>query len=209
MADLGHPMVKQLQVATLLSHLACADEDNALNALQHERWEEARQQVPARDTSLANSAGIMLGPDYHGSLTRPGLSLYGGIPRSELAQHIKPVVKPQAVIMQVRHVSAGESIGYNATFTARSAMRLGVVAIGYADGYLRAWSGKGTMRSGDHTLPVLGRVSMDMTVVDLTHAPQAGEGDWLDLAYDLPSAAETSGLSQYELLTLLGQRFTR
>jgi alanine racemase len=89
-------------------------------------------------------------------------------------------------------------------------MRVGVVSLGYADGYLRCWSGKGMLRSAEgQETPVLGRVSMDMTVVDLTHAPALHEGDWLEVAYDLPGAAQISGLSQYELLTLLGRRFAR
>jgi alanine racemase len=111
--------------------------------------------------------------------------------------------------MQVRTISAGQSIGYNATFVAKRAMRVGVVALGYADGYLRCWSGKGVMRAGDARLPVLGRVSMDMTVIDLSAAPDLGEGNWVGLDYALPEAARISGLSQYELLTLLGRRFAR
>ncbi len=209
MADLGDELVGGLDVVTLMSHLASADEDSPLNAVQLARWQQACAQVSSRDTSLANSAGIMLGEAYHGTLTRPGLSLYGGVPRGELAPHIRRVVQPQAMLMQVRDVAAGESIGYNATFTASQPMRAGVVAIGYADGYLRAWSGKGMMKSGTVHLPVVGRVSMDMTVIDLAAAPQLQEGDWVDMAYDLPFAAEVSGLSQYELLTSLGRRFGR
>ena len=74
---------------------------------------------------------------------------------------------------------AGETIGYNATFIAPVPMRVGAIALGYADGYLRCWSGKGLFRAKGHELPVLGRVSMDLTVVDLTHAPDVGEGDWI------------------------------
>ena len=89
-------------------------------------------------------------------------------------------------------------------------MALGAVSLGYADGYLCTWSGGiGVMRHGDNALPVLGRVSMDMTVIDLTAAPQLVEGDWVDIDYALPQAAALSGLSQYELLTVLGRRFAR
>ena len=111
--------------------------------------------------------------------------------------------------MQVRDVEAGESIGYNATFVATRPMRIGTISIGYADGYLRCWSGKGTFHAAGRTLPVLGRVSMDMTVMDLSNAPDLGEGDWVAADYALAQAAEASGLSQYELLTLLGDRFSR
>jgi alanine racemase len=84
-----------------------------------------------------------------------------------------------------------------------------VVSLGYADGYLRGWTGKGVLRHGEADLPLLGKVSMDMVVVDLAAAPHLREGDWLDVPYSLPEAAEISGLSQYELLTTLGRRFRR
>jgi alanine racemase len=88
-------------------------------------------------------------------------------------------------------------------------MRVGTIALGYADGYLRCWSGKGAMLHEGRRLPVLGRVSMDMTVIDLANAPDLKEGDWVKAEYSLPEAAATSGLSQYELLTSLGRRFAR
>lgn len=209
LADLGDPVLQGLQIDVLHSHLASAEEDSPLNDLQRRRWDEARSHVPHSRASLANSAGLMLGADYHGDLTRPGIALYGGVPCAALTEHIRQVARPEAVIMQVRKIAAGDSIGYNATFTAPTAMRVGVISLGYADGYLRCWSGKGTMLSGEARLPVLGRVSMDMTVIDLSAAPQFREGDWVTADYDLPDAAAVTGLSQYELLTSLGRRFPR
>lgn len=209
LADLGDPVLQGLQIDVLHSHLASAEEDSPLNDLQRRRWDEARSHVPHARASLANSAGLMLGADYHGDLTRPGIALYGGVPCAALTEHIRQVARPEAVIMQVRKIAAGDSIGYNATFTAPTAMRVGVISLGYADGYLRCWSGKGTMLSGEARLPVLGRVSMDMTVIDLSAAPQFREGDWVTADYDLPDAAAVTGLSQYELLTSLGRRFPR
>lgn len=210
LADLGDPMIARLEVDVLLSHLASADEDVVLNARQCTRWEEARRMVPHRRSSLANSAGIALGEAYHGDLTRPGLSLYGGVPRRELEGRIAQVARPMAAVMQVRNIEAGEGVGYNATFIAPRAMRIGVVALGYADGFLRCWSqGKGVLLRNGRRLPVLGRVSMDMVDVDLAGADDVREGDWLEVEYSLPQAAAASGLSQYELLTLLGDRFAR
>ncbi|HQV02736.1 MULTISPECIES: alanine racemase [unclassified Novosphingobium] len=209
MADLAAPAITTLNIRTVHSHLASADEDSPLNAQQLSRWRWACAQIGQGEVSLANSAGIMLGSDFHGDLTRPGLALYGGVPSIALASEIRQVAFPEAAIMQVRTVNAGEGIGYNATFVAERDMRVGVVAMGYADGYLRCWSGKGVMRADDAHLPVLGRVSMDMTVIDLSAAPHLGEGDWVGLDYTLPEAARISGLSQYELLTLLGGRFAR
>lgn len=209
-AELADPLVQALDVDVLHSHLAASEEpDNPLNARQLDRWTAARRALRHRRAALANSGGIMLGAAYHGDLTRPGIALYGGVPCAALDGVIAQVVTPQAALLQVRDVGMGEGVGYNATFIAPRAMRIGAVSLGYADGYLRCWSGKGELRHGDAVLPVVGRVSMDMTLVDLSAAPMLREGDWLDVAYALPAAATTSGLSQYELLTLLGRRFLR
>ncbi len=209
MTVLGDPALASLKIDVLHSHLASADENVPLNALQLSRWEEARRALPHARASLANSAGIVLGSGYHGDLTRPGLALYGGVPRAEFAGQIAQVARPMAAVMQVRALAAGEGVGYNQVFTAPRAMRAGVIALGYADGFLRCWSGKGVARWQGQALPVLGRVSMDMTVIDLSEAPLIREGDWVEIDYALPEAAFASGLSQYELLTLLGTRFAR
>lgn len=209
MAEIGGDAVKRLEIDVLMSHLASAEEDVPLNELQRQRWAEAKAALSFRRSSLANSAGIVLGSAYHGELTRPGLSLYGGIQRKQLETQIRQVVRPMAAILQVREIEAGESVGYNATFVAAQRTRVGTIALGYADGYLRCWSGKGVILSGGRRLPVLGRVSMDLTSIDLTDAPDLREGDWVEAEYSLPKAAAVSGLSQYELLTLLGRRFSR
>ena len=210
LAEIGDETIGRLDIDVLHSHLASAEEDVALNELQRSRWEDARREIGHAHASLANSAGIALGAAYHGDLTRPGLSLYGGVQRRELEGRIRQVVRPQAAILQVRHVPAGDGLGYNGTYVASVPMRVGTIALGYADGYLRCWSGKGTMRSHDgRALPVLGRVSMDMTLIDLTDTPDLREGDWVEVDYSPVEAAARSGLSQYELFTLLGSRFAR
>ena len=198
-----------LQIATLMSHLACADEDVAMNALQRDRFAAVAAAVPARRYSLANSAGVCHGKDYAFDLVRPGLALYGGIARDEAAGHIAQVVFPQAEVVQRRTVRVGESVGYGATFVACAETEVAIVNIGYADGYLRCFAGVGSASAGDAVLPLVGRVSMDLVALDAGAAPQLGEGDWVTLAYHLPAAARASGLSQYELLTGLGARFDR
>ncbi len=209
MEDLSHEAIRALDVDILMSHLASADEDVSLNRSQLERWNAARAQLQHRRASLANSAGIALGKQYHGDLTRPGLSLYGGVPRVELEGEIRQVIIPQAAIMQVREIGEGDGIGYNSMFRAAGPMRIAAVAMGYADGYLRCWSNAGFFCAGEHRLPVLGRVSMDITMVDISSAPDLREGDRVSAEWALPAASEASGLSQYELLTLLGRRFAR
>lgn len=205
--EVGDPLVARLQVETLMSHLASADEDSPQNEAQKKLFEAVAPSVPHRERSLANSAGIALGRDYAFDITRPGLALYGGVPRPELAGEIRQVAHPQAAVLQLRDLSPGDSVGYGATFTADRPMRAATVSLGYADGFLRCWANRGALRFGEASLPLLGRVSMDMVVVDSSAAPGLREGDWLDAPYDLPQAAERCGLSQYELLTTLGRRF--
>lgn len=207
--DLGGELIGRLDIVCCNSHLASADEDVPQNATQLAIFRQVRAAVRARRYSLANSAGIALGPDYHFDLTRPGLALYGGIARPELRGAIRQVAFPEAAVLQVRGLSPGDRVGYNATFVADRPMRVGIVSVGYADGYLRCWSGKGGFLRDGERLPVVGRISMDMTAIDLTGARDCREGDWLGIDYRPEEAARVSGLSQYELFTLLGRRFSR
>ncbi len=198
-----------LTIETLISHLACADEDVAMNGQQREVFASLRGRTGARRMSLANSAGIGLGEGYHFDLTRPGLALYGGLPRPDMAGHLRQVARPEAQILQRRLVPAGETVGYNATWTAPADTEVAILNLGYADGYRRALSGLGAAIVDGEKLPVLGRVSMDLLAVDVTARPDLGEGDWLAMDYDLAAASAASGVSQYELLTGLAQRFAR
>jgi alanine racemase len=198
-----------LNVDTLHSHLACADEDDPLNEMQLERFRAVASAVQAKRYSLANSAGIGLGRDYSFDLVRPGISIYGGIQRSEFEGHVRQAARVEAQIVQRRTIPTGESCGYGATFVAREDTEAAVLNIGYADGYLRGFSSHGSAFAGEYALPVLGRVSMDLIGVGVDAAPGLKEGDWLEIDYDLPSASKQSGLSQYELLTALGSRFER
>jgi alanine racemase len=198
-----------LSIDTLHSHLACADEDDPLNAMQLERFRAVVSSVPARRYAFANSAGICLGRDYSFDLVRPGLSLYGGIPRPEAEDNVRQVARLEAQVVQRRIIPAGESCGYGATFIADEDTEAAIVNIGYADGYLRGFSSRGSAFAGEFALPVLGRVSMDLVALGCDAAADLREGDWVEIDFDLPSASKQSGLSQYELLTTLGSRFER
>jgi len=198
-----------LNIVTLHSHLACADEDHPLNAVQLERFRSAVKGMRARRYSLANSAGILLGRDFSFDLVRPGLGLYGGLPRPEARNHIRQVAHLEAQIVQRRTIKAGESCGYSALFVAARDTEAAIVNIGYADGYWRGFSARGSGRVGEVSLPVLGRVSMDLVALGCDDVPGLAEGDWVSIDFDLEQAAEASGKSQYELLTGLGQRFER
>jgi len=202
-------LLEGLEIHTLHSHLACADEDSPMNAVQRDRFAAVAATVNAGRYSLANSAGICLGRDYAFDLVRPGLALYGGIPRDEAVGHIAQVAFPEAEVVQRRLIKAGETCGYGATWTADGDTEAAIINIGYADGYLRCFAGKGSASFGGRQLPLIGRVSMDLIALDAGAAPDLREGDWVTLDYDLPSAAEASGLSQYELLTGLSDRLER
>ena len=194
-----------LKIETLMSHLACAEEDSPMNGEQRAAF--GAIPTSARRRSLANSAGICLGGHYAFDLTRPGLALYGGAPRSEATEHIRQVAFPEAQVIQRRRVAAGGSIGYGATFVASHEIEVAILNIGYADGYLRSFSSRGCC--GDGRFPVIGRVSMDLIAIDVTSDTSLAEGDWVGVDYDLPRMSVVSGLSQYELLTGLGQRLER
>ena len=206
--DVADGLLDGLTIDTLMSHLARADEDSAMNERQRTRFAALAGRTRAKRMSLANSAGITLGTGYHFDLTRPGLALYGGLPVAALGEAIRPVVRIEAEVLQRRTVAFGESVGYNATWIAPAETQVAIVNLGYADGYWRGFSDTGTAFTAVAALPVIGRVSMDLVALDVSHADVA-EGDWIAFDPDLPRAAAASGMSQYELVTGLGHRFDR
>jgi alanine racemase len=207
-ADVAAGLLDGLEIDTLMSHLACGDEDVPRNDSQRAAFAALAGVTSARRMSLANSAGIALGSAYAFDLTRPGIALYGGRQR-EAHAGIRQVATPEAQVIQRRLVKAGEIVGYNATFTAAKDVEIAILNVGYADGYLRCFSGKGRAWASGRAVPVIGRISMDLTAVCVDAAPEVREGDWVRLDYALPETAALSGLSQYELLTGLGSRFER
>lgn len=207
--EAGDPRIAALAVDMLMSHLASADERTAMNRMQAELLREAADVVPHRRLSLANSAGIGLGEAYAFDLTRPGIALFGGVPRPELAEHVRPVVRIEARLLQCRNLAPGEGVGYNATFIASTHMRVGTVSIGYADGFLRSRGRGAALVHEARALPVLGKVSMDMVVVDLAAAPDLRPGDWLDVPWNPADPAQLGDLSAYEMLTVIGARLRR
>lgn len=206
-ADVAAGLLDGLAIETLMSHLASADEDVPQNERQREAFASLVGRTSAKRMSLANSAGICLGAEYRFDLTRPGLALYGGVPRPEAEGHIAQVARPEAQIVQRRRIAAGDTVGYNATFTADRAMELAILNLGYADGYLRGFSNRGS--AGGGRFPVIGRVSMDLIAVAVDAEPGLGEGDWVPLDFSLPEASRQSGMAQYELLTMIGHRYER
>ncbi len=208
-------LLEGLAIDFHMSHLACAEEtDNPMNARQLEDFRAARARLPAAAASLANSSGIFLGPDYHFDLARPGAALYGVNPTPAAPNPMGQVIRLRAKILQIRDIDAPQSVGYGATHCAGGPTRLATVGVGYADGYLRSLSNRGSAFIGGERVAVVGRVSMDLITLDVTGvAPEkARPGAWVDLIdprHGPDSLAAEAGTIGYEILTALGRRYHR
>lgn len=202
-----------VEVTAVLSHLACAeDAAHPMNARQRERLASAAALFPGVRVSLANSAGVLLGPDYAFDEVRPGIALYGGGPRGATDPRLRPVATLTAPVLQVRTVRPGESVGYGAAFTAERTLLVAVVAAGYADGVLRAGAPGLYGFLDGRRLPVLGRVSMDLLALDASDQPAARPGAPVELIgpnVPLDEVAAACGTLAYEVLTRLAPRAER
>ena len=210
----------------VMSHFACADDPkHPLNAHQIKIFAGLKPSFPGIEASLANSAGIHLGPAAHHQLTRPGIALYGGEPVNGVANRMRCVVTAETRVLVVRQAKAGETVSYGATHLLTRDSRIAICGAGYADGYPRAGSGAGvplrsTVPNGASAaingirIPVIGKITMDLTMFDVTDLP--GEaikaGDWVELlgpTVTLEEASEAAGTVSYEMLTSLGHRYSR
>lgn len=210
----------------VLSHLHSGDSTDAeSNRHQLDLFQKVSAAFEGVESSLAASAGIHLGPHYHFDLTRPGIALYGGTATQAMSQPLRTVVTAEARIVQIRTAKAGETVSYGGTHRLQRDSRLAIAAVGYADGYLRSLSGSGiplrnAVHGGaaayydGHHLPVLGRITMDLTVFDATDLPARSlqTGDYLELIgpnMPIDTVAEAGGTIGYELLTGFGLRYER
>ncbi len=211
---------KALYIKLLVSHLACSDEvGHPMNAKQLAAFNEHRKMLPEVPTSFANSSGIYLGGDYAHDLVRAGVALYGGNPLPGKPNPMKTVVTLQAKVMQTRFVKKGDTIGYNARWTAPYDSRIALLGAGYRDGIPRRLSstrsdGPAQVFIAGRRVPIVGRVSMDMMACDVTDIP-AGDISRGTLAeifgphISVDEAAASAGTISYELLTHLGNRYHR
>ena len=208
-------LLERLDVRYVLTHFACADEpEHRLNDEQLRRFDALRAQLPACKTSIGNSAAIFGDERHRGDLVRPGIALYGGNPFSDRPNPLEAVVTLKARILQIRDVDEALTVGYGATYGAVPPARLAVVGVGYADGYPRALSNVGTAAVQGTRVPVVGRVSMDLTCIDVSALPasEVRTGDWVELigpTVTLDEVAEAAGTISYEILTRLGPRLHR
>jgi alanine racemase len=199
----------------VISHLACADEPaHPLNEIQRARFAAARGRLGHVTASLAASSGIFLGRDFHLDFVRPGAALYGVNPQPGDLNPMRQIVHLKGRILQIREVDRGESVGYGAAHLMGASGRLATVAVGYADGWLRSLSPRGSGRLGGKRVPLLGRVSMDLVVFDVSDVDPVltRPGEFIELLsedYGVDAAAADAGTIGYEILTALGRRYHR
>ncbi len=209
-----------VDIRLLVSHLARGDElGETMNHDQLATFETVRRSLPSVPASLANSPGIFLGPRFRFDLVRPGLGLYGGNPLAEGQNPFRTVVRLMARVLQVKSIEPGEAVGYGSTWRASRPTRVAVIGAGYGDGYPRALSsGPGhepaRVYIAGRFAPIVGRVSMDMCVIDVTDMPenQLSRGAEAELIGDhvtLEDVARRAGTISYEILTRLGTRYAR
>ncbi len=205
-----------INLALIMSHLACADEpDHAKNRHQLERFRSCLAQLPPpAPASLAASAGIELGRDYLFDMVRLGMGLYGGNPVPSRVNPYRTVAVFTSRVLQIRKLGAGETVGYGATFTAKRAVTLAIVALGYADGMMRSGSGKASAAIGGIRVPVVGRISMDLLALDVSalgeQAVRRGtEVEFLGDTITLEELATAAGTINHEVLTAISPRVRR
>ncbi len=211
-----------VRLTGIYTHLATADEaDKTFAREQLARFNACLQNCQAGPSVLrhaANSAAIMDLPEAHYDMVRPGIAVYGYPSSDELLNplDLQPSLRLTAHIMQIKTVPAGTGVGYGQTFHFQRESRVGLVPVGYGDGYLRSLSGQATMRCGDGEAPVVGRVSMDQTCIDLTDHPTVSVGDEVEIISPDPHApsslqnlARLAGTIPYELMCRLGDRVRR
>ncbi|MDP9196157.1 MAG: alanine racemase [Pseudomonadota bacterium] len=203
-----------ITVAGIMSHFACADEpDHPMTETQFTVFDSIARHFPAAEKSLANSSGLFRHARYHYDLARPGAALYGLNPVPEKANPMKPVARLAVPVIRVRQVYKDARVGYGGTWQAPQDTPLATVAAGYADGVFRALGNRGAMYWKGFRCPIRGRVSMDLTTVDLSAIPEGQRpkpGDWLELIGEHQTAdalAADAGTIGYEVLTALGHRY--
>ncbi|MCK1612603.1 MULTISPECIES: alanine racemase [unclassified Bradyrhizobium] len=205
----------ELEVLYVMSHLASADEPTkGQNAAQLAEMQMVTKEFAPAPSCFANSAGVLMGKDYHGALVRPGIALYGGAPQVDAANPMEPVVSLSIAVAQTRTVPRGTMVGYSGTRVTSGSTRLATLCAGYADGLPRSLSSRGAVYFHGQRLPIVGRVSMDSMTVDISGLPD----DTLDLGslvevigphQTLEMLAADAGTISYEILTGLGHRFCR
>ena len=211
---------KNINVSLIMSHLACAeDKDSNMNTKQLSLFKKAAKGFSDIPRSLCNSAGLFCGKNYHLELIRPGISLYGGYENIFKDLTIHPVVSLHVPIIQIKEVSRDVRIGYDATYKVNKKTLVGLISIGYADGFIRSLSSDNNKKKANAYIngiktPIIGRVSMDITAIDLTNVPNeyCKRGKLVEILgpnQNIDQLSKNAGTISYEILSRLGSRFKR
>jgi alanine racemase len=216
-----------VRLTGLMTHFSSAEDDASFTRQQQQRFASVLNAIEAMGIVVplvhaCNSGGVLFEPDAHYNLVRPGLLVYGIIPPgkrkppSSLARHLKPALQWRSRVTLVREVPKGAPISYGHTFITPRPMRLAVVGCGYGDGYMRAASQRASMLIGGRLCPVVGRVTMDQTLVDVSALPRVRAGDEVTLlgrqrSREISAAqlAEWFGTIPWEVLTNISYRVPR
>ena len=204
-----------INLRAVMSHLACADQPaHPHNARQLAAFRAATAVLPMAPASFANSSGVFLGADYHFDIARPGAAVYGVNPLPGGPNPMAQVVRLKGRILQTRDIDTGESVGYGSTHRRERPGRIATIAVGYADGWLRSLSNRGSVAIAGQRVPVVGRISMDLMTIDVTGLdPQSTRpGAFAELigpGNDVDAVAAEAGTIGYEVLTALGRRYHR
>ncbi|MBV6632215.1 MAG: alanine racemase [Alphaproteobacteria bacterium] len=207
--------LKGFDLRFVMSHLASADvEETEQNQQQLSAFRSVMEKLPETRASFANSAGIFRGAEYIFDLTRPGMALYGLNPTPWTDNPMTPVVRLSARILQVRDIPAGTPVGYGASWVAERDSKIATLGLGYADGFIRQGGNSGHVPFGDLKAPIVGRISMDLTGVDVTDIPfdACRTGDYVEIIgphRSVDDVATDHGTIGYEILTSLGNRYKR
>lgn len=216
----GANALEGIELVYLMSHLSTAEKKNAAsNAQQLAIFNALRPFFPTTKASLANSGGVLLGKSFHFDMTRPGIALYGAHPAgTDIAgtqtAKLQPAVTWEARILQLRHACRGEAVGYGGTHILKRDSLIATIGVGYADGYPRCLGGIAAAQIDGHSVPTIGRISMDSMTLDVTDIPEsviraATSARLLGPNYDSSMMARDAGTISYEILTGLGQRPAR
>lgn len=213
---LGVLQVSHMEITCVISHLACAYQaTHPMNETQRIVFTNLKKRFPFALASFASSGGFFLNQNYHFDMIRPGIALTGCRGANPHGEYVlKPVLKAYAQVIHIKDIPKGASVGYDGTFVASKASRIATLGVGYADGYLRSLSNRGEVYFEGYKLPIVGRISMDLTMIDITDLPtnKIGLGSWVELFGDnlwADKVAEKAGTVTWELFTRLGPRFER
>ena len=207
--------LRGLRLALIMSHLVASEEtSNPINGEQLSRFRTFVRAMPGAPTSLANSSGIFLGPDYHFDMLRPGAALYGINPLPGQSNPMLGVVTLQVRILQTRRIDAFQTVGYGGAWRSARPSRVATIALGYADGYFRNLVNRTHVHLAGHTVPVIGRISMDLVTVDVTDVPEELSQPGMTVEALGPhltpdDLAEHGRTNAYEVMTALGRRYHR